>query len=153
MLDVLMSVMSGGLTGILGSVLGKVFGFVDGYLEEKKKDKEHVRVIEMTRLQSELRSGELENERAIVEEEQAGRAKVAAYGLFQDVEVPYPWVAAILRLIRPVLTILLVIIVWYIFSTTEDLGQQETIIQSVIYMASTAVLFWFGDRAMRPKSR
>ena len=37
--------------------------------------------------------------------------KVAAYGLFQDVEVPYPWVAAILRLIRPVLTILLVVIV------------------------------------------
>ena len=61
------------------------------------------------------------------------------------------WVAAHLCLIRPVLTILLVVIVWYIFSTTEDLGQQETIIQSVIYMASTAVLFWFGDRAMRPK--
>ena len=82
MLDVLMSVMSGGLTGILGSVIGKVFGFVDGYLEEKKKDKEHVRVIEMTRLQSELRPGELENERVNVEEEQASRAKVAAYGLF-----------------------------------------------------------------------
>jgi lysophospholipid acyltransferase (LPLAT)-like uncharacterized protein len=61
------------------------------------------------------------------------------------------WVAATLRLIRPVLTILLVVIVWYIFSTTEDLAQQETIIQSVIYMASTAVLFWFGDLAMRPK--
>ena len=68
MLDILMSVMSGGLTGILGSVIGKAFGFVDGYLEEKK-DKEHLRVIKMTRLQSELRSGELENERAIVEEE------------------------------------------------------------------------------------
>ena len=77
--------------------------------------------------------------------------KIAAYGLFRDVEVPYPWVAAIFRLIRPVLTILLVIIVWHIFSTTDDLGQQETIIQSVVYMASTAVLFWFGDRAMRPK--
>jgi hypothetical protein len=61
------------------------------------------------------------------------------------------WVAATLRLIRPVLSILLVVIVWYICSTTEDLAQQETIIQSVIYMASTAVLFWFGDLAMRPK--
>ena len=37
--------------------------------------------------------------------------RVAAYGLFQDVEVPYPWVAAILRLIGSVLTILLVVIV------------------------------------------
>ena len=105
----------------------------------------------MTHLQSELRPGELENERFNVEEEQAGRAKVAAYGLFQDVEVPYPWVAAILRLIRPVLTILLLVIVWYIFSTTEDLAQKETIIQSVIYMASTTVLLWLGDRDMIPE--
>ena len=71
--------------------------------------------------------------------------------MFQDVEVPHPWVAGILRLIWPVLKILLVDIVWYIFSTTDDLGQQETIIQSVIYMASTAVLIWFGNRAMRAK--
>jgi hypothetical protein len=77
--------------------------------------------------------------------------KFAAYGLFQDVEVPYSWVASIIRLIRPVFTILLVVIVWYIFSTTDDLAQQETIIQCGIYMALTAVLFWFGDRAMRPK--
>ena len=50
-----------------------------------------------------------------------------------------------------VLTILLVVIVWYIFSTTEGLAQQETIIQNVIYIELTAVLFWFGDWAMRPK--
>ena len=49
--------------------------------------------------------------KAVIEEEQAVRAKVSAYGLFQDVEVPYPWVSAILRLIRSVLTILLVVIV------------------------------------------
>ena len=42
-------------------------------------------------------------------------------------------------------------IVEYIYATSDDFGQQETIIQSVIYMASTAVLFWFGDRAMRQK--
>ena len=105
----------------------------------------------MTRLQSGLQSGELEIERAIAEEEQAGRVKVAAYGLFQDVEFPYPWVAEILRLIRPVHKILVVVIVWYIFSTTEDLAQQETIIQSVIYMASTTVLLWLGDRDMKPE--
>ena len=79
------------------------------------------------------------------------REKIAASGLFQDVEFSYHWVAAILRLIRPVLTILVVVFVWYIFSTTEDLGQQETIIQSVIYMASTTVLLLLGDRDMRPE--
>ena len=38
-----------------------------------------------------------------------------------------------------------------LYSVSDDLAQQETIIQSVIYMSSTAVLWWFGDRAMRPK--
>ena len=80
--------------------------------KKRRRTRKHIRVIEMTHLQSELRPGELENERVTVEEEQASRAKVAAYGLFLDVEVPYPWVAANLRLIRPVLTILLVVIVW-----------------------------------------
>jgi|TARA_B110000037_G_scaffold200695_1_gene241465 hypothetical protein len=50
--------------------------------KKRRRTRKHIRVIEMTRLQSELRPGELENERVNVEEEQAGRAKVAAYGLF-----------------------------------------------------------------------
>ena len=151
MWDVIGSVMTGGATGILGSVLGKLFNFADVYIEEKKAKGEHERTMEMHRLQSELRADELENERAIVEEQSAGAARVAAYSMMTGVEVPYPWVAAILRLIRPVLTIMLVAIVWYIYASSDALAQQETIIQSVIFMASTAVLFWFGDRAMRPK--
>tara|TARA_R100001594_G_scaffold131438_1_gene171079 strand:+ start:817 stop:1275 length:459 start_codon:yes stop_codon:yes gene_type:complete len=151
MWDVIGSVMTGGATGILGSVLGKLFNFADVYIEEKKAKGEHERTMEMHRLQAELRADELENERAIVEEQSAGAARVAAYSMMTGVEVPYPWVAAILRLIRPVLTIMLVAIVWYIYASSDDIAQQETIIQSVIFMASTAVLFWFGDRAMRPK--
>ena len=151
MWDVIGSVMTGGATGILGSVLGKLFNFADVYIEEKKAKGEHERTMEMHRLQSELRADELEHERAIVEEQSAGAARLAAYSMMTGVEVPYPWVAAILRLIRPVLTIMLVAIVWYIYASSDDIAQQETIIQIVIFMASTAVLFWFGDSAMRPK--
>ena len=46
---------------------------------------------------------------------------------------------------------MLIAIVWYIYATSNDIAQQETIIQSVIYMTSTAVLWWFGDRAMKGK--
>ena len=151
MMDMIFSVLTGGATGILGSVLGKAFNFVDMYVEERKAEGEHERTMEMHRLQSELRADELENERAIVEEESAGAARVASYSMMTGVEVPYPWVAACLRLMRPLLTVMLVGIVWYIYATSNDLAQQETIIQSVIYMSSTAVLWWFGDRAMRPK--
>ena len=151
MFEVILSVLTGGATGILGSVLGKVFNIFDYWVEEKKKDGEHTRTIEMTRLNHELRSQELETEREIVMEEQAGKQRAASYRHDMSAGLSYPWVAAILRLMRPVLTLTLVIIVWYIYATSNDIAQQETIIQSVIYMASTAVLWWFGDRAMRPK--
>ena len=151
MMDMIFSVLTGGATGILGSVLGKVFNFADVFIEEKRAKGEHERTIEMHRLQSELRADELESELAIVQEQSAGAAQVASYAMMTGVEVPYPWVAAILRLMRPLLTVMLVGIVWYIYASSNDLAQQETIIQSVIYMSSTAVLWWFGDRAMRPK--
>ena len=151
MMDMIFSVLTGGATGILGSVLGKVFNFADVFIEEKKAKGEHERTIEMHRLQSELRADELESEVAIVQEQSAGAAQVASYAMMTGVEVPYPWVDAILRLLRPLLTVMLVGIVWYIYASSDDLAQQETIIQSVIYMSSTAVLWWFGDRAMRPK--
>ena len=151
MMDMIFSVLTGGATGILGSVLGKVFNFADVFIEEKKAKGEHERTIEMHRLQSELRADELESELAIVQEQSAGAAQVASYAMMTGVEVPYPWVAAILRLMRPLLTVMLVGIVWYIYASSDDIAQQETIIQSVIYMSSTAVLWWFGDRAMRPK--
>ena len=151
MMDMILSVLTGGATGILGSVLGKLFNFADVSIAEKKAKGEHERTMEMHRLQAELRADELENERAIVEEQSAGAARVASYGMMTGVEVPYPWVAAILRLMRPALTIMLVSITWYIYASTDDIAQQETIIQSVIFMSSTATLWWFGDRAMRPK--
>ena len=151
MMDMIFSVLTGGATGILGSVLGKIFNFADVFIEEKKAKGEHERTMEMHRLQAELRADELENERAIVEEQSAGAARVASYSMMTQVEIPYPWVAAILRLMRPALTIMLVGIVWYVYASSDDIAQQETIIQSVIYMSSTAVLWWFGDRAMRPK--
>ena len=152
MLDFLMTALTGGATGILGSVLGKVFGFIDGWQEEKKAKNEHTRTMEMTRLQNELRSKELESELAIVEAQAAGDAKTASYQHDISAGVSYPWVAAILRLVRPLLTFALIGLMLFIYIRVSDLAQQEAIIQSVIYMASTAVLWWFGDRAMRPKT-
>jgi hypothetical protein len=151
MFDFILSVLTGGATGIFGSILGKVFGFIDGWQEEKKAKNEHTRTMEMARLQNELRSKELESERGIVEAAQAGQAKTASYQHDMSAGISYPWVAAILRLVRPVLTMALIGLMLFIYIRISDLAQQEAIIQSVIYMSSTAVLWWFGDRAMRPK--
>jgi hypothetical protein len=149
--DFILATLTGGATGIFGSIVGKVFGFIDGWQKEKKDQHDHERTLEMLKLQNELRSKELESERGIVEAEQAGIAKTASYTHDMSAGISYPWVAAVLRLVRPVLTMSLIGLMLFVYIRISDLGQQEAIIQSVIYMASTAVLWWFGDRAMRPK--
>ena len=139
MFDFLTTVISGGATGILGSVLGKAFSFIDSWQEEKKAKNDHARTMDMARLQSELRSEE-------------GDAKLASYQHDMSAGVSYPWVAAILRLVRPFLTFALIGLMTFIYIRVSDLAQQETIIQSVIYLSSTGTLWWYGDRALRPKT-
>ena len=60
------------------------------------------------------------------------------------------WVVDLLRLVRPVLTFSLIVLVGMLYFSA-DMGGRATIEASVIYMASSAVLWWFGDRALRKK--
>jgi membrane associated rhomboid family serine protease len=60
------------------------------------------------------------------------------------------WVIDLLRLVRPVLTFSLIVLVGMLYFSA-DMGGRATIEASVIYMCSSAVLWWFGDRAMRKK--
>lgn len=149
MWDIIGTVLTGGATGIIGSIFGKVLGFVEAWQQEKEDQREHERTLQMLEAQHKWRSADLENERLIVEEEQAGKVKSASFRHDISAGISYPWVAAILRLIRPVLTIGLIAILWLIWKNTTDVAQREEIVLSVIYMSSTAVLWWFGDRAMR----
>ena len=75
----------------------------------------------------------------------------ASYSHDQSAGQASQWATNILRLVRPGLTFGLIVLVGIIYFRTDDIGQQETIIQSVIYMASSSVLWWFGDRALRSK--
>ena len=67
MFELIGTVLTGGATGVIGSVIGKLFGFVDYYVEEKKADKDHIRTIEMLRLQNEIGAEENEREMAVAE--------------------------------------------------------------------------------------
>jgi hypothetical protein len=77
--------------------------------------------------------------------------RAASYQHDQSAVPASPWAVNVLRMVRPVLTGGLIILVGVIYFRTENLAQQEVIIQSVIYMASSATLWWFGDRALRSK--
>lgn len=149
MLDLLATVLTGGATGIVGSVLGKLFGFLDFWVEEKKANSDHARTLEMLQLQAQLAGEESERELAIAEATAASNIRMASMDHDQGAGKGSRWVINTLRLVRPVLTGSLILLVGIIYF--HDPVGRDVIEASVLYMMSSAVLWWFGDRAMRSK--
>ena len=54
MIDLLMTVFTGGATGLIGSIIGKAFSFMDFWVDEKKANNEHDRTIQLLELQNKL---------------------------------------------------------------------------------------------------
>ena len=132
--------MTGGATGIIGSVIGKAFSFLDSWQEEKKAGADHQRTLEMLEMQGKMKADEAENE-----------MRIASYGHDTGIGTASLFVINILRLVRPVLTFTLILLVGILYFQA-DVGGKATIEASVIFMASTATLWWFGDRSLRKKT-
>ena len=150
MFELIGTVLTGGATGVIGSVIGKAFSFVDAWQEEKKAEKDHGRTIEMLRLQNEIGAEENEREMAVAEANADANMRMASYQHDAMAGTSSIWVANLLRLVRPVLTFSLIVLVGMLYFSS-DAGGRATIEASVIYMCSSAVLWWFGDRALRKK--
>ena len=149
MFELLGTVLTGGATGIIGTILGKGIAIFEGYQKEKATHAEHLRTMEMHRLQHELKSQELESERLIVQEQAASDLRRASYVHDSSAGNSDTWVVNILRLVRPFITLLLIILVAILyFSNATEINRIE-IVHSLIYMASSATLWWFGDRTLR----
>ena len=151
MFDLLLNSLTGGLTGIIGSLIGKAFSFLDAWQEEKKADSEHGRTIELLELQNKIGAEETEREMAVTDAKYAADQRVAAYHHDASVGISSTWVVDCLRLVRPALTLLLILMVGYLYTQSVEAGR-ATIEASVIYMSSSSVLWWFGDRALRKKT-
>jgi hypothetical protein len=150
MFELLGTVLTGGVTGIIGSVIGKAFSFLDSWQEEKKATNEHGRTLELLELQNKLGAEESEREMAITQSKIDADSRVASYGHDSMAGTSSIWVADLLRLVRPILTFALIILVGILYFKAIPDGR-ATIEASVIYMCSSSVLWWFGDRAMRKK--
>ena len=150
MFELIGTVLTGGATGVIGSVIGKAFSFVDAWQEEKKAEKDHGRTIEMLRLQNEIGAEENEREMAVAEANADANMRMASYQHDAMAGTSSIWVANLLRLVRPVLTLGLIILVGILYFSA-DIGGKATIEASVIYMSSSSVLWWFGDRCLRSK--
>ncbi len=166
MLSGLISLFGGGLTGLLGSAIGKYFDF-----QSKKLD-------------IQLEQSRFEHEQALAQLQYTATVEVEDSKAFKEAQTNEPkqyytgteytptqrWFALgldFLRgLVRPVLTGYLCVLTTLIYIKAErllngniilpgmalDLTTQ--IIQTILYLTTTCVCFWFGSRGNKaPKSK
>ena len=151
MFELLGTVLTGGVTGVVGSIIGKAFSFLDAWQEEKKATNEHGRTLELLELQNKIGAEESERELAIAQSKIDADSRMASYSHDSMAGTGSLWVVDLLRLVRPVLTFSLILLTGMLYFSS-DTGGRATIEASVIFMCSSAVLWWFGDRALRKKT-
>lgn len=154
------SVASGGLFGLLGSVVGV---FAKTYQEKQRQEwetKQQAYELQLLDMQMKQRAQETEHELAIVAQEGSWQGMVSSQEMASSGGETHMWVNDVKSLFRPVLTLTLWIISLYLFTSLADdskmLSQPEVdelmkyMVYSIFFSASTATVWWFGDRALAP---
>jgi len=157
------SAASGGLFGLLGTIAGRVIGVferrearADAVLAYRHDEARWRHEIELQQLQMRARAEETEDERALIQ--MAGSYEGLTASLRADAVIRAPaWVDAVRGMVRPVLTPLLWVAVMVIFFRTASaearwIAEAERsellgyIANSIVFAATAATLWWFGDR-------
>jgi hypothetical protein len=148
MFEIIGSVLTGGATGIIGSVIGQAGRFLETRQKLKKMALEFDQELKLQEMQIEARSAELESERAIAEENAAATIKAASYA--HDASYSGSVIGNILRFVRPILTFTLLGFSVYVFleALGDDVIKRE-ISNQILFLTTTAVTWWFGDRSMK----
>ncbi len=145
-MEMLLSAFLGGTTGLLGSVVGKVFGWLETREKRKNMEMEFAHELSVLEAQGRIRADELEAESLIVQNKVAGDIRTASYKHDMGAGSTYVWVASALRLVRPVLTVMLIGITASIVCTLPD-PLAIDVANQVVYLCGMAIAWWFGDRA------
>jgi hypothetical protein len=154
----------GAAFGALGSILNRGLGIFE--TREKRKDRQLEMAHEVERwghdlqLAAEARAGEVEAAKqalARTEAEGSWRGLNASLRAEAGIGASWPWVAAVRALTRPALTLLLWVLFAALFLSAMTgaleartaAGVVHTAVETIAFSASTALAWWFGDRAPR----
>jgi len=137
-------------TGGIGLIFGGISKAFSWWAEKEEKAADHQRVMELTKLNAGIRDKEFENEREIEQDRTASDLRNASYAHDSNTGKASLWVVNILRLVRPALTLGLIVLLGIIYFFAADVSKME-IEAAVIYMAVSSVTWWFGDRMTQGK--
>lgn len=162
MLDTVMSVLTGGATGLVGTI-------VSGAIDFFQSRAEHKREMDLRRLDIELaqaEAGSAERVAAIEAEGARDRAELEAMeASYREASsrMSRPGEGGLMKFVdfvrgmtRPVLTWGLVALVGVIYFTLSagELTPESVkprIIETILYLATAAVLWWFGQRQIEKR--
>jgi hypothetical protein len=147
-MEILTILFGGGATGLLGTLLSQVFSWCNKkqQLQELSLTFEHEIRLQEMQLKS-LRQ-ETEREIFIAETTANSEALQGAYAHDTNVGKPSTWVVDAIKLFRPTITLILVLLTGAIYFTTNNLMIQATIVDAIIFCTIAAMTFWFGDRSI-----
>ena len=140
MIDTLMSVLFGGATGILGTIISKGLSIWEA--AEKRKElkikNEHELALYDKQMESKISMAELDlRSNSYDHDNQTGQGS--------------QWVVNTLRMVRPSLTLFLLILLAIVYFTTQDIAFEASVVDAIVYASVSATLWWFGDRMTRTK--
>lgn len=167
-LELLASGASGGLLGVVGSGINRAIGYFErkqahemnlelAHIEAVQSDKKQSHEIAMQQsnnthvqklheLNREARAQETEQEIAIMSQKGSWQGLNASIdNQTKSVAKSSQWVVDVQAGTRPLMTLLLWIMVMVIFIISEP--TRAEIVAAVIFSASLATSWWFGDRA------
>ena len=145
MVEILGTMLAGGATGIFGSLINRVANYF-----EKKQERKFI--LDKYKLDAEARSQEHEYHMEKADLEASSESLKASYRHDTETGLASKWVINTLKLVRPILTFSLILltasIIYELMSENMMSSEQlDYIIQSVFYLTTTSITWWFGDRS------
>ncbi len=138
--DILGNVASGGLLGLLGTGVN----FALGYFQRKQ---EHSQRLEWAKIEGELNAAKTAGDVAVARESGAAQAFTASVESEGKLPASFRWVDAVRALTRPGLTLLLIVLTWVLYYSS-DADTQAYIAQNIVITAVASVTWWFGQRQL-----
>ena len=163
------SAASGGLFGILGAGIGAFAKYFQRRQEMEAERERRAHELMLIEAQQRTAAAETENELRIIDTKAAADLREASYQMPISVSGVHMWVNDVRSLFRPLLTAGLVAgafwIVWLLVGRLDArdggvlaqvIGPDEAAdlvgygIRTLIFLAATAVAWWYGERSMQP---
>jgi hypothetical protein len=160
---------AGAVIGVLGSILNRGFSLLEHRerRQDRRLDMAHEKdrwghEVRLHQLQSQLRREESERELALATQALRRAAEEGSWSGLRDsvaadqaLVTDWRWVQAVRSLVRPALTLTLWLLFFALFLVSLGAGLPEQtaasvtvrFVDAVTFAATTALAWWFGDRA------